>query len=206
MDQTGQITVEIIEQIRDNPAKGLEEFVERYGGRLLIFVRYKLGDRLKTRVDPEDVLQDFFASLVTNAQGFLDKVGERGVHRAAFRLLENRIKDLYEHHFKTKKRSAMREVRESPIDAGSRGFALSQVAGSTASFSRRIEANDEFRSLSRLLQHLEEDSRELFVLKFVEECTNQEIADSIGVSLSTVKRDSQDLVQQIHRLRRRLGA
>jgi len=203
MDETGPITVEVIERIRDRPAEGLEAFVERCGARLLAFVRYKLGEKLGGKVEPEDVLQDFFAGLVENADGFLRKVDERGVHRAAFRLLENRVKDLYEHHFKTQKRDAGRELRERPTGSQTQGFALEQVAGPTASFSQRIEAQDEYRRLVGILDDLEPGARRLFVLKFIEERPNQEIADELGISLSTVKRDAQDLVAKIHRARRR---
>ncbi len=206
MEETGPITIEIVEQIRSNPDEGLDAFVQHYGARLLIFVRYKLGDKLgdklKTKVDAEDVLQDFFASLVENGDRFLRGVVDRGVHRAAFRLLENRIKDLYEHHFKTKKRDSSREVREQAAPDKSGGFQLAQIPGATASFSQRIEAQDEYNSLTRIFDGLKDDSRRLFILKFVESCTNQDIADEIGVSISTVKRDTQKLLQTIHRMRR----
>ena len=71
MDSTGRITREIIEHIRTEGPKGVDEFVRHYGPRLLVFVRYKLGRRLESKVDPEDVLQDFFASLVEDSERFL---------------------------------------------------------------------------------------------------------------------------------------
>ncbi len=198
MDKTGRITVEIIERIRTEGESGIDEFVRHYGPRLLVFVRYKLGAKLAKKVDPEDVLQDFFSTLVANPESFIEKVDARGVHRAVFRMIENRIKDLYEHFYRTAKRDAGREIREG---TGSARFSFSQVGGS-ASFSRRISNLDEYRSLSRLVDQLDEESRQLFVLKFVEELTNQEIADELGVSLSTVKRSNADLVRAIQRVRR----
>ncbi len=201
MDSTGRITQAIIERIRVDSNAGLDEFVRHYGPRLLVFIRYKLGRKLEGKVDPEDVLQDFFATLVESSSTFLEKVDDRGVHRTVFRMIENRIKDLYEFHFKTGKRDAHREVREGPAD-DSRKFSFAQLAGPTASFSRKIEAGDEYRSMTRILDKLDEPTQQLFVLKFVEELTNQEIADELGVSLSTVKRSSAQLVQTIQRVRR----
>lgn len=201
MDSTGRITREIIEHIRTEGPKGVDEFVRHYGPRLLVFVRYKLGRRLESKVDPEDVLQDFFASLVEDSERFLEKVDARGVHRAVFRLLENRIKDLYEYFYKTEKRDGNREVREGPA-GDNRRFSFSQVSGGAASISRKIEALDEYRSMERILGHLDEPTQKLFVLKFVEELTNQEIAEEMGVSVSTVKRSTSQLVQTIHKVRR----
>ncbi len=203
MDSTGRITLEIIERIRAGSESGIDECVRHWGPRLLVFIRYKLGSRLSEKVEPEDVLQDFFASLIQNREGFLEKIGERGVHRTVFRQIENRIKDLYEHFFKTAKRDAAREVREGGRSTGgSERFSFAQVAGPTASFSQRIETLDEYRSMVRIIDRLDEPKQRLFVLKFVEELTNQEIADELGVSLSTVKRSNAELVQTIQRVRR----
>ena len=202
MDSTGRITRENIEKIRGDVPRGLDEFVRHYGPRLLVFVRYKLGRRLGSKVEPDDVLQDFFATLVENSDSFLDKVDARGVHRTVFRMLENRIKDLYEFYYKTGKRDGNREVREGP-SGDSKRFSFTQVAGPTASISQRIEALDEYRSMDELVNLLEGEARRLFILKFVEELTNQEIADELGVSISTVKRLSAQLVRTIQKVRRR---
>ena len=202
MDSTGRITLEIIDRIRNGTPSGLEDFVRTFGPKILVFINYKLGERLRGKVEPEDVLQDFFASLVENREGFLDKVDARGVHRTIYRLIENRIKDLYEKHFQTQKRGSKLEVREQSSSLSHGGFSLQNLPGETASVSRRIEAHDEYRSLQKILQRLDEDSRKLFVLKFVEECTNQEIADELGTSLSSVKRLTSDLVLKIQKARR----
>ena len=60
-------------------------------------------------------------------------------------------------------------------------------------------------ALWKQFDRLDEPKRRLFVLKFVEELTNQEIADELGVSLSTVKRSNTELVQTIQRVRREDG-
>ena len=202
MDTTGRITIEILHRIRNGESGGLEDFVRRYGPKLLVFINYKLGEKLRGKVEAEDVLQDFFTSLVENREGFLDKVDQRGIHRTIYRLVENRIKDLFERHFQTKKRNSSLEVRESPGARSRSGFSLAQVEGSTASFSRRIEAEDEYQSLQRIIDRLDDDSKRLFVLKFVEESTNQEIAEEMNISVSTVKRLSADLVARIQKARK----
>ena len=200
MDTTGRVTIEILERIRSGAPSGLEDFVRLFGPKLLVFINYKLGDRLRGKVESEDVLQDFFAAVVEHREGFIDKVDQRGVHRTVYRMVENHIKDLYEKHFLTKKRDSRLEVREGSGSSG--GFSFSQVAGSGSSLSARIEAQDEYRSLQRILNRLEPDSQRLFILKFIEECTNQEIADELETSLSTVKRLTADLVVKIQKARK----
>ena len=202
MENTGRITRAIIENIREKGDDGIDEFVRYYGPKLLVFINYKLGDKLRAKVDPEDVLQDFFASLTENRNGFLDKVDDRGVHRTVFRMLENRIKDLYEWFFKTQKRDGNKEIRERATSSStSAGFSFSQVAGRTNS-TRKIETIDEYKSLEKILSHLERNEQRLFVMKFIEELTNQEMAEEMGISVSTVKRHTTELMQTIQRVRK----
>lgn len=202
MDSTGRLTLELIDRLRSGAPRGLEDFVRAFGPKILVFINYKLGERLRGKVEPEDVLQDFFASLLENRDGFLDKVENRGVHRTVYRLIENRIKDLYEKHFQTQKRDSKLEVRESSASESRGGFSLASLTGNTASISHRIETHDEYQSLQRILEKLDPDSRKLFVLKFVEECTNQEIADELDTSVSSVKRMAAELVLKIQKARR----
>jgi RNA polymerase sigma factor (sigma-70 family) len=204
MDTTGRVTIEILERIRSGTPSGLDDFVRLFGPKLLAFINYKLGPKLRGKVESEDVLQDFFAAVVEHREGFLDKVDQRGVHRTVYRMVENHIKDLFEKHFQTQKRDAHLEVREARSAAGSAsgGFSLSQIAGSGSSISARIEAQDEYKSLEKILARLDPESQQLFVLKFIEECTNQEIADELGTSLSTVKRMTAELVGRIQKARK----
>jgi RNA polymerase sigma-70 factor, ECF subfamily len=204
LDSTGRVTIEILDRIRNGLPSGLEDFVRVFGPKILVFINYKLGDKLRGKVEAEDVLQDFFASLVESRESFLDKVDNRGVHRTIYRMIENHIKDLYERHFQTKKRDSHLEVREGSAQKSGAVFSLSQIEGSTGSFSRRIEAQDEYQSLHKILSRLDEDSKKLFVLKFVEECSNQEIADEMSTSVSTVKRLTADLIQRIQKARKGL--
>jgi RNA polymerase sigma factor (sigma-70 family) len=204
MDTTGRVTIEILNRIRKGDSTGLDDFVRRYGPKLLVFINYKLGEKLRAKVEPEDVLQDFFTSLVENREGFFEKVDQRGVHRTIYRLVENRIKDLYERHYETKKRDGRLEVREASTRSRP-AFNLSQVAGTSLSISQKIEAQDEYQSLQKILDRLDEESKRLFVLKFVEESPNQEIAKELDISVSTVKRLAADLVQKIQRARKNLS-
>ncbi len=200
METTGRITQEIIERIREQKTGGLDAFVRQLGSRLLLFTHYRIGEKLRARVDPDDVLQDIYAAIVENREGFLDKVDRRGVHRAIYRMIDNRIRDLYEHHYLVEKRNAGREVAPAR-DTSQGGAPLDQVASTDDSITRRIAVQDEYRSLIGILELLPATAQQLFVMKFVQELTNQEIADELKVSVSTLKRDVADLVRTIQRLR-----
>jgi RNA polymerase sigma factor (sigma-70 family) len=202
VDTTGRVTLEIIRRIREEELGGVDAFVKHLGSRLLVFARYKIGEKLKARVDPEDVIQDVYAAIVENREGFLDKVDRRGVHRAIYRMIENRIRDLYEHHFLVEKRSAYREAPAAQPDGrGRSGIELDRLASPATSISSRIAMEDEYRSLCGLLDLLPEESRRLFVMKFVQEMTNQEIADELATSVSTLKRDVAELIRSIQKLK-----
>ena len=205
MDVTGQFTLSLIGRIREGSESGLSEFMEHYGSKLLVFINYKLGSKLRGKVEPEDVLQDFFLTLVKDRESFIGKIDDRGVQRTLYRLVDNRIKDLYEHFFKTQKRDAHREVVERPRGQETGGFSFSQLQASTSSFRRQIETKDEFLRLQGILDSLADDEKEFFVLKYVEECTNQEMADELDVSVSTIKRQASALTTKVQLARKRLG-
>lgn len=203
VDPTGDYTRGLISGIRSGTEGSLGEFLERYGAKLLVFIHYKLGRKLGSKVEAEDVLQDFFLSLVQDQDRFLDKLDGRGVQRTLYRLVENRIKDLYEHHFKTQKRDAHREITEGPPEK-SGGFSLAQLQAATNSYVGRLDNEDEYRSLRRILEQLDAPAQELFILKYVEECTNEEMAERLDVSVSTVKRQTSGLMQKVQVARRNL--
>ena len=117
-------------------------------------------------------------------------------------MIENRIRDLYEHHFLVAKRTGDREV---PVAAGGQsrpgGLNLDDLASRGKSVSSRAALEDEYRSLCRILDLLPEESRKLFVMKFVQELPNREIAGELGTSLSTLKRDLADLLETIQKIR-----
>jgi RNA polymerase sigma-70 factor, ECF subfamily len=202
VEPTGRITQDILNRIRKQESGGIEQFVRHLGPRLLVFAHYKIGEKLRARIEPEDVLQDLYIAIVENRDGFLDKVDRRGLHRAIYRMVENRIRDLYEHHFLVGKRAAGREVSPAAKGEESRpGLALDQIASPATSISSQVARQDEYRRLTSLLDRLPADSQRLFVMKFVEELANGEIAEELGVSVSTVKRQVGDLVRELQRLR-----
>ena len=69
------------------------------------------------------------------------------------------------------------------------------------SISSRVALEDEYRSLCRILDLLPAESQQLFVMKFVQELTNQEIAAELGTSISTLKRDVAELIRTIQKIR-----
>ena len=58
-----------IQGVRDNDAEAIREFCGRYASPLLRLAENNLHDRLRRRVDPEDVVQSAFRTIFRRLQG-----------------------------------------------------------------------------------------------------------------------------------------
>ena len=58
-----------IDGVRQNDAEAVREFCDRYASPLLRLAEHNLHDRLRRRVDPEDVVQSAFRTIFRRLQG-----------------------------------------------------------------------------------------------------------------------------------------
>ena len=94
-------------------------------------------------------------------------------------------------------------VVEEPVDDGSGLGVLEQVADDQAGPEDRSIQRETVASLEGLEEDLPEGQREIFRLRFYAEMELEEIAETLGVHVGTVKTQ---LHRAVHRLRKELGA
>jgi RNA polymerase sigma-70 factor (ECF subfamily) len=59
-DMTGRSTEELVERVKAGSREAFDRIVERFRDRLAAFVRPRIGERLRERIQDEDVLQETF--------------------------------------------------------------------------------------------------------------------------------------------------
>jgi len=55
-----QVTRDIVEAIRGGDRSAFNTLFQRAGGRVFVYVNSRMGEALRRRVDPEDLLQEVY--------------------------------------------------------------------------------------------------------------------------------------------------
>ncbi len=164
----------------------LGAFIESHRRQLLAYVDRNIGPALRSRLEPEDILQEIIVSALAAPEQF--NVEGRDPFRLLCQLAEQRIIDAHRHHVGAQKRSASREVSmDAPAGSGDGfGFVDLLVASITSPSQAFSKDQKEFR-LQQAIAELNEEQREILRMRFVEGMATKEIADKIGKSDGAVR-------------------
>ena len=162
----------LLRAARDGSAEALGELYDRYGGRLLTFIRLRLGRDLRGRVESRDILQ---ATLLRSFQRLAQFEGGDGPSLMGWlaRIAENEIRDQADFQHRQRRDIAA-------------GVALDDVgdvlpARGRSALSQAVIAEESER-LACALESLEPDHREVIVLRKLEELGFKEMAGRLGRS------------------------
>ena len=163
-------------------AAALAEFFSVHRPRLWRMVDFWLDPRLRTRLDPDDILQESYLNaaqrlphLAANrAMSFL--VWIRAVVRQTFL-------DAYRRHFGARQRDARRDIQ---LGGGGAPLATSttlalQLMGSLTSPSQAAMRAELHGRLQEAIERMDALDREVLALRHFEELTNAETAEVLGI-------------------------
>lgn len=185
-------------QHRDEDA--LNRLFEVYTQRLLASVRSELGDRLRQRLESQDVMQQVYLDALDNIERFVDR-GHDSFFAWLRRIAVNRICDADRKAFQTVKRG--REVRAADVGCDASMIRLlDAVAADVTSPSMAVDLQDRVRLLENALNSLGEDQREVIRLRYLNQLNVTETAAKMDRSERAVR---SLCVRALIRLRELLG-
>lgn len=155
----------------DNEALG--ELLEDYRAYLMVLAQRYMDNRLRSRMDAADVVQITFMEAQRDLGSF------RGHHIEELlgwlrHILRNNVSSAHQRHLTTQKRSAKREVPNSPTDSRP---ALTELAPSDVSSpSQRMMRDEAAVYLANCLEDIPDTQREALRLRYVEGCSLKEIS------------------------------
>jgi RNA polymerase sigma-70 factor (ECF subfamily) len=169
-------SVESVLARRTSPIRELDDIdtlVRTHQARLLRFVTYATGD--------PDLAQSITQDTLLKAYNGRDSFrGDCTVSTWLTGIALNVIRD----HLRTEKYKFWKRVRASAIDISEMAsFLPAGDAGPEA----RILAKERVRQLAEVLQQLSDKQRTVFLLKFSEELSIEEIAELSGMGINTVR-------------------
>ncbi|MBN1514200.1 MAG: sigma-70 family RNA polymerase sigma factor [Phycisphaerae bacterium] len=190
----------LIDRARARDEAALSQLLEMHNRRLLESVRAELGDKLRQRLESQDIMQQVYL----DALGSIDQFVDRG-HDSFFawlrRIAVHRICDADRRAFQTLKRG--REVRAGDLGRDASMTRLFEaLAATSTSPSGAVDFAERERLLKQALDQLSADQREAISLRYFHQLNVAEAAAKMDRSERAVR---SLCVRALIRLRELLG-
>lgn len=172
-------TDELVHQAQGGDARSYEQLFERVAERVLLFVKIRLGAKLRDRLDPFDVLQETYLEAHRSFPTF-EPQGEGAFLRWIYRIADNRLRNLADHYGAKKRGSERAQVRTPEV--------IERIRASHTGPSTAIARQEEHGRLLEAMGRLAAEEREALLMRYFHDATLEEIATASGRSLSAVRR------------------
>lgn len=161
----------LIRRAQAGDKDAFNDLLKRYSGRVLQIVRMRLGPGLRAKLESQDILQDAFTRAFHDFDHFELQREGAFLHWLS-ELVRHSICDRYD-HFKAEKRSAAMETPlDRPADDSKPGL---EPRGGDPSPSRILAGQEELEKLTRALDRLSEEHRDVIVSRDIEDLSFAEI-------------------------------
>ena len=202
MDQVDehQNTADLIARAKDQDEEALAQLLDAHAARLLDSVRAELGEKLRQRLESQDVMQQVYVDVLRNISRFEDR-GTDSFFAWLRRIAVNRICDVDRKAFQTAKRAGELRAADLGKDA-SMARLFEELARTATTPSGAADLADRTRLLQQSLNLLSEDQREAIRLRYLNQLNVAEAAAKMGRSERAVR---SLCVRALIRLRELLG-
>lgn len=169
------------------PIEALPQLFEQYRSRLRLLVQLRIDQRVNSRIDASDVIQEAFAEAVSRYPKFLAEAKLTPYVWLRFLTLQQLL-IAHRRHLGTQMRSV---VNERPLDLGGAmlvdsGSVARCLIGSETSPSMHVSRQEEIERLTAVLQQMDPIDREILTLRHFEQLEYAEIAEILELNRSTV--------------------
>ena len=175
-------TQDLLQQATAGDAQAVNELLERHRQGLRRMVEMRMDRRLARRVDASDVVQDVFLEASERLVGYLAKP-DLPFHVWLRQLAQDRIIDLHRRHHAQRRDIDREQGFQAPRfgDQSSLDLAAQiqddQLTPAAATLRREME-----QRFHEALDLLDDDDREIILLRHTEQLGNQEAATYLGLS------------------------
>jgi len=161
-------SLDLVRRIQAGEHAAWDRLYLRYRDRLLLSIRCRLGRTLRARLESEDILHSVFRDALSDVHRF--RPGDAGsFNRYLHACVLNKIRSKADYHNAEKRRG------EVPLS----DFLVASLPN-PADATPRYADSERFERLERALARLPEETREVIVLRLVEELPNQQVAEVMG--------------------------
>lgn len=168
-------SLELVTRAQGGDRDALERLIARYRERVLKIVRLRMGRRLRECVESQDILQETFLTAVQKLESF-EMREEASLINWLARLAENQIRAKADYHG-AKKRDHERGAR---LDPSSGPPGARELGASATQPIDRLARDEEKRIVEECLAELDEEYRELILLREYMGASWEAVAEETG--------------------------
>ena len=150
----------------------LNTLFERCAGKLLAVIRLRLGPSLRAHLESQDILQASLLKAFERIEQF-ERSDSASLMAWLVRIAENEIRDQADYHGRQRRDPARMVVVEGGLD---------RLEEEVRSLVSGVILNEAMERLERALESLDDQYREIIVLRKYEELSFKEIAERLGKS------------------------
>jgi RNA polymerase sigma-70 factor (ECF subfamily) len=175
-------TQELLAQARGGDAHAVDELLARHRDSVRHMIGLRLDRAIAPRVDASDVVQDVLLEASRRLQEYLQDPA-MPFHLWLRCLAKDRIIDAHRRHRKAQRRTVDRDqaMRKEWADRSSMELAAQlidrELTPATAALRQELESR-----FQEVLEDLNEDDREIILMRHFEQLSNQEVAAALGLS------------------------
>ena len=162
-------TKTLCEQARGGDRSAYDRLFALHADRALLFIRARLGPRLREKVESVDVLQEAYLAAHQAFTSF-EYTGDDAFTCWLCRIIDNRIRDLGD-HFAARKRQPVEVPRSAPTGP--------------VTLLNRAEHREK---ILRMLDELSEEHRRVLLLRYFEGLSADEAGSQMGRSAGAVRK------------------
>lgn len=176
---------DLIARARQRDRAALHELLDAHAQRLLASVRAELGDRLRQRLESQDILQQVYVDVLNNIEHFVER-GPDSFFAWLRRIALNRICDVDRQCFQAAKRRPEMRAGDVAADASLDPLFAALTASGTSP-SQAADNVDRRRVLRRALAQLNDDQRLVVQYRYLNQLNVAETAAKMNRSERAVR-------------------
>lgn len=180
---TSQETLDLLDQARRGEARAVDELLARHRESVRRMIDLRLDPAIVQRVDASDVVQDVLLEASRRLKDFLQKPA-MPFHLWLRHIAKDHIIDAHRKHHQAQKRGVNREqplVRPGWADQSSLDLAGRLLDQELTPASAAIQQELQ-RRLQAALKDLNDDDREMILMRHFEQLANQDVAAALGLT------------------------
>jgi RNA polymerase sigma-70 factor (ECF subfamily) len=163
------ITRTYYEQAKAGDRDAYDRLFALHQDRALLFIRARLGPKLRQKIESADILQDAYLAAHRDFTKF-EYTDEGAFTRWLCRLIENRIRDWHD-HFGAAKRQSVELPKSTPTGPGT-----------------ALDRKEQREQLAQAMDQLADDHRQVLLLRFFQGLSADEVGALMNRSAGAVRK------------------
>lgn len=196
-------TQELLEQVRQGQNDAVERLLTRHREPLRRMIDLRLDPAIAQRLDASDVVQDVLLEASKRLQDYV-KEPKMPFHLWLRHIAKDHVIDAHRRHHQAQKRGVNREQPLAPRDWADRSSLelAAQLLDHELTPASAAMQHELVKRLEDALTKLDDDDREIILMRHHEQLSNQEVAASLELSEAAA---SMRYLRAVRRLRDLLG-